>query len=439
VHHNIAYNNDQRGFWFDGGGIGQIHPYKNIKLYCNASYENGNGINITAWAGMNIDSLIICNNIIFHNTHEGISTNFEEPTGQYSLRNIEILNNTIYENGTSNNGWADGGINITGNIPQKLLIRNNILSENAAYTICVQPDVPADSVTIDYNFFDGFRNFLHETAGTNTVFGNPLFVDSLNNDYHLQLASPAIDKGDPEQQYNDPEDPDEPGYALYPALGTVRNDMGAYGGPYASSWDLSSSVAPPSVPTMISPSNGATDVPTTLLLSWDGPWGATSYQVQVSTNSGFSSLVVDSIDVTGQSFGIRDLAGNTIYYWRVKASNAGGTSIYSNTWSFTIKDVSSIEEPGSEIPVACALYQNYPNPFTNSTEIWFALPERNKVNIDVFDVAGKKIETLINEILPPGYHKIVFDGSNHKDGIYLCRIRSGKYKQVMKMVLAGKE
>ena len=52
-------------------------------------------------------------------------------------------------------------------------------------------------------------------------------------DYHVSEDSPCIDAGDPDPACNDPEDPARPGYALYPALGTVRNDMGAYGGPGA--------------------------------------------------------------------------------------------------------------------------------------------------------------------------------------------------------------
>jgi parallel beta-helix repeat protein len=65
---------------------------------------------------------------------------------------------------------------------------------------------------------------------------DPMFsVGSLSR-YHLGLGSPCIDAGNPDPQYNDPEDPLNPGYALWPALGTVRNDMGVYGGQGAGSW-----------------------------------------------------------------------------------------------------------------------------------------------------------------------------------------------------------
>lgn len=70
-------------------------------------------------------------------------------------------------------------------------------------------------------------------AGTGNISQNPLFIDYENGDYHLQQNSPCIDTGNPDPLYNDPEDPNNPGYALYPAMGTVRNDMGAYGGGFS--------------------------------------------------------------------------------------------------------------------------------------------------------------------------------------------------------------
>jgi parallel beta-helix repeat protein len=441
VHNNIAYNNDQRGFFVVGSGIAQTHPLRNIKVYGNRSFENGFGIEIGGYTGTTLDSIAVFNNLICHNKSAGIRiTRYDGPSGEYVMRNVSVINNTIYGNGTVGNGWdaENFGMNIFNISPENMLIRNNIISNNAVGTIHVSPEVPADSVSIDYNFFDGFRNKPFETAGTNAFYDNPLFIDSLNNDFHLQDTSACIDKGNPDQQYNDPEDPNKPGYALYPALGTLRNDMGAYGGPFASSWDPASYALIPPAPILTFPFNSATGVPTTLLLGWNGPWGATSYHLQVSTSSEFSSLVIDTSNIVGSSFGIRNFDSNMQYYWRVKAINAAGTGFYSSTWNFTTKGPTSLEQFSSDIPIACALYQNYPNPFNSSTDIWFALPENKKVLIDVFDIYGKKIETLVDENLPPGYHKTVFEDNNYRDGVYICHIQSGNYKQVIKMVLIKK-
>jgi parallel beta-helix repeat protein len=245
VHHNVATRNQERGIVVVGWGGGQAHPVKNIRVYENTIYDNGFGIEIGGYTGTTLDGIGVFNNLIYRNKNAGVRiTRYDTPSGDFVMRNVSIINNTIYRNGTVGNGWEadNGGMNIFNVSPENLLIRNNILSNNTVCTIYVSPEVLSGSVIIDYNFFDGFRNFTNETEGTTATNGNPLFVDTLNNDYHLQVASSCIDKGHPDHEYNDPADPNRPGYALNPAQRSVRNDIGAYGGPYAASWDATTSV-----------------------------------------------------------------------------------------------------------------------------------------------------------------------------------------------------
>jgi hypothetical protein len=98
--------------------------------------------------------------------------------------------------------------------------------------------------------------------------------------------------------------------------------------------------APPT-PTLASPSNGAVNVSTSPTLSWNSSSGATSYRLQVSTNSGFSALVFDQASITSTSKQVSALAYSTAYYWRVNASNAGGTSAWSSARSFTTQSAPS--------------------------------------------------------------------------------------------------
>jgi hypothetical protein len=64
--------------------------------------------------------------------------------------------------------------------------------------------------------------------GTANINSNPMFADS---NYILLVSSPCIDRGDSSTVYNDPEDQGNPGNAKFPSRGTLRNDIGAYGGP----------------------------------------------------------------------------------------------------------------------------------------------------------------------------------------------------------------
>lgn len=92
---------------------------------------------------------------------------------------------------------------------------------------------------------------------------------------------------------------------------------------------------PPSAPVLLSPANGATGVSTSPTLSWNASSGASTYEAQVATDAGFVNLVLDRSGITATSTVVSGLAPNTVYYWRVNASNAGGTSPWSTVWSFT--------------------------------------------------------------------------------------------------------
>ena len=82
-------------------------------------------------------------------------------------------------------------------------------------------------------------------------------------------------------------------------------------------------------------SDGATGVSTNASLSWNASSGASSYRVQVSTSSTFTTLVSDQPGLSGTSTTVAGLASGTVYYWRANATNAGGTSGWSATFSFT--------------------------------------------------------------------------------------------------------
>lgn len=87
------------------------------------------------------------------------------------------------------------------------------------------------------------------------------------------------------------------------------------------------------------------------------------------------------------------------------------------------------------IPSRFELSQNYPNPFNPSTTIRFALPENSKVILEVYNVLGEKVKTLINDEFKAGYHSVVFDARELTSGVYFYRIETTKWKDVKKMIL----
>ncbi|MCX6832370.1 MAG: SBBP repeat-containing protein, partial [candidate division Zixibacteria bacterium] len=102
-------------------------------------------------------------------------------------------------------------------------------------------------------------------------------------------------------------------------------------------------------------------------------------------------------------------------------------------------DVSDEMTPVS-LPEKPALDQNYPNPFNPSTEIGFDLPKPSFVSLDIYDVLGRKVSTLINEHLTAGSKRVQWNGRDKMEaevasGVYFYRLRIGDHAEVKKMVL----
>ena len=94
-----------------------------------------------------------------------------------------------------------------------------------------------------------------------------------------------------------------------------------------------------------------------------------------------------------------------------------------------------ITQTGSETPENYSVSQNYPNPFNPSTKINFALPKQGLVTIKVYDMLGKEIETLVNEVKSAGKYTVDFNGSKLSSGVYFYRIQANDFIDVKRMML----
>jgi len=119
--------------------------------------------------------------------------------------------------------------------------------------------------------------------------------------------------------------------------------------------------------------------------------------------------------------------------WRTYRGNYFRTGFYGDN------ELSSVTDLTPEIP-KYALTQNYPNPFNPTTRIKFALKQSEKVRVDVFNLKGQKVKTLLNKVMNEGEHEIVWNGkdSNNKSvssGIYFYKMSASRYSNVKKMIL----
>lgn len=102
-------------------------------------------------------------------------------------------------------------------------------------------------------------------------------------------------------------------------------------------------------------------------------------------------------------------------------------------WNILRTALSVEEQEG--VPTSFSLEQNYPNPFNPSTTIKFALPDAGFTSLKVYDVLGREVATLVNEVLQSGLHERVFSATGLSSGVYWYQLKSGSKQHTRKLVL----
>ena len=169
-------------------------------------------------------------------------------------------------------------------------------------------------------------------------------------------------------------------------------------------------------------------------------------------NSGFDTLRITKIVSTNKRFTltydtIKIAPSAKILLWvtitlQDTSSQTGNIIFTSNalsspdTLTISVKGAtltSVINKP--DIPSSFLIGQNYPNPFNPSTRIEYNIPRSTFVSLKVYDILGREVAHLVNEVKQPGRYSIQFDGANLPSGIYFYSITTKDFKQVKKMVM----
>jgi len=121
------------------------------------------------------------------------------------------------------------------------------------------------------------------------------------------------------------------------------------------------------------------------------------------------------------------------HYERVKENLIDGTFfIGHDVISGTLTNAVGVAE---EAPAAFSVEQNAPNPFNPTTTITFSLAQAGDVTVEVYNVTGQKVDTLVHGFMDAGSHSVVWDASRFSAGVYFCTVKSGGYTKTMKMTL----
>ncbi len=125
------------------------------------------------------------------------------------------------------------------------------------------------------------------------------------------------------------------------------------------------------------------------------------------------------------------------------SSGDGCTQITSPGSSYTARpNISLWFETGTNTPVnpsvipnVFELAQNYPNPFNPVTKINFQVPRQEMVTLRVYDMLGREVALLVNEVKMPGYYSVEFNAGNLSSGVYTYRMTAGTFDKTMRMVI----
>jgi hypothetical protein len=214
---------------------------------------------------------------------------------------------------------------------------------------------------------------------------------------------------------------------------------------------------PPSSFMLVSPANGDTIVITpdnignSLLFAWTPAMDPDGHLVTYIWTGDSPELGLEELDTTATAFFVtyqeiydamyEANAQITTATWDVVATD-GIDETPSSNGPFTVTfDVTALSvDEGPAVPEVFALHQNFPNPFNPVTTIAYDIPEVSEVRIEVYNVMGQKIRTLVNRRHEPGYYRVRWNGTNDygapvASGMYFYRIQAKDFVRVRKLVL----
>jgi photosystem II stability/assembly factor-like uncharacterized protein len=150
-------------------------------------------------------------------------------------------------------------------------------------------------------------------------------------------------------------------------------------------------------------------------------FAATNVGIYLSIDNG-NNWTRDNTGMTNYGFDFLAICRNNIF-----ASTYGG-----GIWYRPIQDLVWISTKQVD---GFNLIQNYPNPFNPITEIRYSIEKEGNVQLNIYNLLGSRVSTIVNEYKQVGNYSVQFNGSNLPSGIYFYKLEAGQFSQVKKMLL----
>lgn len=183
IHHNHVHHQNRLGIYTDAWNT----LTRDVQIYQNLVHDNaGDGVTCAAEAGGLLTDIKIYNNLIFRNGRSGVVIGWYGDVEHQPVRNISIVNNTIFNNGLNEEG---GGVWLENPEAENILIQNNLVSQNRLFQIAFREDVPPESATLKNNLTDGDKSSRGEIQ--NPLHADPQLVDAARGNFRPLSHSPA--------------------------------------------------------------------------------------------------------------------------------------------------------------------------------------------------------------------------------------------------------
>ncbi len=185
------------------------------------------------------------------------------------------------------------------------------------------------------------------------------------------------------------------------------------------------------------------------------PVELTSFSASVDKNN-ITLNWSTATETNNRGFAVERFAGSLSAGWeKIGFVDGNGTSTESHSYSYTDKNVNmgkyryrlkQIDFDGTsqyskevevkvDLPVTFSLEQNYPNPFNPSTTIKYSIPSDQHVRLNVYNLLGQKVTTLVDGMQKAGQQDVNFNASNFASGVYIYKLEAGEMVSAKKMIL----
>ncbi|MBK6915696.1 MAG: T9SS type A sorting domain-containing protein [Ignavibacteriales bacterium] len=159
--------------------------------------------------------------------------------------------------------------------------------------------------------------------------------------------------------------------------------------------------------------------------------------IKLDTDGSLTFPITLKSNTTNDSTELITVPDNPSSTCRIRVESFGNpTNIFGlNNGNFTITPPVDVHDILNNQPTEYSLHQNFPNPFNPVTRIYYAVPTESPVTIRLYDILGKEIKLLVDEIKTTGNYWIDLDASELHSGVYIYQMRSVKFNQSKKLIL----